>query len=114
MSCMCVCVCVCVGVCVCARAQSRLFAIPWTVAHQALLSLGFLRQEYCSILGVFWSCHFLLQWIFLTQGLNSYLLASPALPTGLLPTEPLKKPSLMSHTELNPQGKRNEQTLLMS
>ena len=24
----------------------RLFAIPWTVAHQALLSMGFSRQEY--------------------------------------------------------------------
>ena len=26
----------------------QLFAIPWTVAHQALLSMGFLRQEYWS------------------------------------------------------------------
>ena len=26
----------------------RLFAIPWTVAHQTLLSMGFSRQEYCS------------------------------------------------------------------
>ena len=26
----------------------RLFAIPWTVAHQALLSMGFSRQEYWS------------------------------------------------------------------
>ena len=26
----------------------RLFATPWTVAHQAPLSLGFPRQEYCS------------------------------------------------------------------
>ena len=24
----------------------RLFATPWTVAHQAPLSMGFLRQEY--------------------------------------------------------------------
>ena len=37
---MCVCVCVCV--CVHARAQScQLFPIPWTVALQAPLSLGF-------------------------------------------------------------------------
>ena len=26
----------------------RLFATPWTVAHQAPLSEGFSRQEYCS------------------------------------------------------------------
>ena len=24
----------------------QLFVIPWTVAHQALLSVGFSRQEY--------------------------------------------------------------------
>ena len=26
----------------------RLFATPWTVAHQAPLSMGILQQEYCS------------------------------------------------------------------
>ena len=26
----------------------RLFATPWTVAHQAPESMGFSRQEYCS------------------------------------------------------------------
>ena len=26
----------------------QLFAIPWTVAHQTPLSMGFSRQEYCS------------------------------------------------------------------
>ena len=40
---------------------------PWTVACQAPLSMGFLRQEY-------WCCHFLLQGIFPTQGLNPSLL----------------------------------------
>ena len=25
-----------------------LFTTPWTVAHQALLSMGFPKQEYCS------------------------------------------------------------------
>ena len=40
------------------------FATPWTAAHQAPLSVGFLRQESWSGL------HFLLQRIFLTQGLN--------------------------------------------
>ena len=47
-----VCVCVCVCVCVRARAglvaQSCLTATFWTVSHQALLSMGFSRQEYWS------------------------------------------------------------------
>ena len=46
----------------------RLFATPWTVAHQAPLSMGFTRQEYG------WGCHFLLQGIFSTQGSNPGLL----------------------------------------
>ena len=29
-------------------AQLRLFVTPWTVAHQAALSVGFARQEYWS------------------------------------------------------------------
>ena len=41
----------------------QLFATPWTVAFQAPPSMVFSRQEY-------WSCHFLLQEIFLTQELN--------------------------------------------
>ena len=41
---------------------------PWTVTRQALLSMGFSRQEYWSGL------HFLLQGIFPTQGLNPHLL----------------------------------------
>ena len=42
----------------------RLFAAPWTVAHQTPPSLGFSTQD----TGV--GCHFLLQEIFPTQGLN--------------------------------------------
>ena len=41
---------------------------PWTVACQALLSMGFTKQEYYS------GCHFLLQGIFPTQGMNLGLL----------------------------------------
>ena len=41
---MCVCVCVCVQSLSCVQ----LFVTPWTVAHQALLSMGFSRQEYWS------------------------------------------------------------------
>ena len=38
-------VCVCVCVCVCCV---RLFVTPWTVAHQAPLSMKFSRKEYWS------------------------------------------------------------------
>ena len=40
----------CVCVCVCAQLLSRvrLFGTPWTVAHQAPLSVGFSRQAYWS------------------------------------------------------------------
>ena len=50
---------------VCAQSFSRvwLFETPWTVVCQASLSMAFSRQE-C------WSCHFLLQGIFLTQESN--------------------------------------------
>ena len=43
-------------------------ATPWTIAHQAPLSMGFPRQEYWS------GTHTLLQGIFLTQGSNLGLL----------------------------------------
>ena len=43
---MCVCVCVCVSLCMLTCVQ--LFATPWTVAHQAPLSMEFSRQEYWS------------------------------------------------------------------
>ena len=42
----------------------QLFVTPWTVAHQAPLSMGFTRQEYWS------GCHSLLQGIFPSQGSN--------------------------------------------
>ena len=45
-----------------------LFAAPQTLACQASLSMDFSRQEYWS------GCHFLLQGIFLTQGLNLHFL----------------------------------------
>ena len=34
--------------CVCALSRVRLFVTPWTVAHQAPLSMGFSRQDYWS------------------------------------------------------------------
>ena len=38
----------------------QLFAMPWAIAHQAPLSMGFPRQEFWSV------SHFLLQGMFLT------------------------------------------------
>ena len=40
--------CVCVYVCVHACTHLCLFVTPWTVARQALLSIGFFREEYWS------------------------------------------------------------------
>ena len=59
----------------------QLFAMPWTVAGQAPLSVGFLSKN----TGV--GCHFLLQEIFLTQRSNPHLLGS-----GFFTTEPPGKP----------------------
>ena len=42
-SCVCVCVCVCVSCSVMSDSVT-----PWTIAHQATLSVGFSRQEYRS------------------------------------------------------------------
>ena len=53
--CVCVCVCVCVCLCLCLLhcfSPVQLIVTPWTVAHQAPLSMGFFRQEYWSGLPV--------------------------------------------------------------
>ena len=63
---MCVCVCVCGKWVMCSVMSDSV--TPWTVAHQAPLSMEFSRQEYQS------GCLFLLQGIFLTQGSNPDLL----------------------------------------
>ena len=52
------------NVIMCMFSHVQLFATPWTVAHQTLLSMGFSRQEYWS------GFHFLLQGIFPIQGSN--------------------------------------------
>ena len=44
----CVLVYVCVNVCTCILSRIRLFAVPWTVAHQVPLSMEFSRQDYWS------------------------------------------------------------------
>ena len=68
----------------------RLFATPWTVTHQALLSVGFPRQKY---------------WTGLPcpppgdlpdLGIESSSPASPDLEDGFFTTEPLGKSGLLS------------------
>ena len=45
---MLMCVCVCVCVCMFVLSHVRFFVTPWTLAHQAPLSMKFPRQEYWS------------------------------------------------------------------
>ena len=75
---------------VCARMHTLhhvwLFTTQWTVACQALLSMGFSRQEYWS------GCHFLLRGIFPTQGSNLCLLHLLALTGRFLTIELPGKP----------------------
>ena len=47
----------------------QLFPTPWTVAHQAPLSMRFFSGKYIGV-----DCHFLLQGTFLTQGSDLHLL----------------------------------------
>ena len=61
----------------------RLYAIPWTVAHKAPLSMGFSREEYWSALP------FPSPGIFLTPGIEP---GSPALQADSLLSEPPGKP----------------------
>ena len=53
---------------VCTLSRVQLSVTPWTAAHQALLSMSFPGKD----TGV--DCHFFLQGIFSTQGLNPCLL----------------------------------------
>ena len=64
----------------------QLFATPWTVAHQAPLSIGFLRQEYWSGLP------FPTPEDLCIPGIEPEFLASPALAGGFFTTEPPGKP----------------------
>ena len=63
------------------------FAIPWTVAHQAPLSMGFSRQEYWSGLPCPPSGDLL------HPGIKPASLMPPALQAGSLPSEPPGKPN---------------------
>ena len=69
-------------------------AIPWTVAHQALLSMGFPRQEYWSGLP------------FSFLGSNSEIKpVFPALAGGFFITKPLGRPSDYVYVILMPKQK---------
>ena len=63
----------------------RLFATPWTVAHQVSLSMGFSGQEY-------WSGYPFSSPDFPNPGIE---LGSPALQADSLPSEPQGKPKLV-------------------
>ena len=70
----------------------RLFETPWTVAHQAPLSMGFSRQEYFPGTSAGVGYHFLLQGIFPTQGSNPYLFHLLRWQVGSLPLVPPGSP----------------------
>ena len=60
----------------------QLFAIPWTVTHQAPMSMGFSRQEYWSGLP------FPTLWDLPDPGIEPAPLASPALTGGFFTAVP--------------------------
>ena len=84
--CVCVCVCVCVRAHVRTLSHNKLFAVLWTVAHQAPLSIEFSRQEYCSKLP------FPTPGDYPDPGMKAVSLVSPASPElagGFFTTAPL-------------------------
>ena len=75
-------------ICVCAHSVMSDSVTPWTVAHQAFLSMEFSRQEY-------WSG---LPFLALGDLPNSEIEPkSPALQAESLPSEPPGKPYAMLH-----------------
>ena len=91
--------------------MSNSFATLWMAARQAPLSMEFSKQEYWS------GFHFLLQGIFLTQGLNPrpiHLLHSPALTGRFFTTEPARKPLPLSKSLQNGGAYGKERAFLNS
>ena len=85
--------------CLVVKSCLTLFVIPWTVDLQVPLSMGFLRQEYCSGLP------------FPSPGNLSYPgiePTSPALPGGFFITETPGKPTMEYHSVI----KKNEIMLI--
>ena len=78
--CVCVCVCLCVCVCVCARALMCAHSVMSdSLWSHGLKSTSFLCPWDSPGKNIGAGCHFLLQGIFLTQGLNPCLLLLPVL-----------------------------------
>ena len=75
--------CVCVCVCVCVLSRVQLFVTPWTVAHQAPLSMEFSRQKYWSGLP------FPPPGDLLNLGIKPGSLAFPAMQVGYFPLSPV-------------------------
>ena len=72
--------------------MSSCFVTPWTVAHEAPLSVGFFRQEHWSGL------HFLLHGNLPSPGMEFASLVSPALASTFFTTMPPGKPYHISPT----------------
>ena len=89
--------------CLVVKSCLTLLRPPWTVAHLALLSIGFLRQEYWSGM----KCHSLLQSIFPTEGSNSSLLNWQV---GSLPLSHKRSPYLHVHISKIKQTYRQKAT----
>ena len=70
----------------CVFSRVQLFATPWTVVHQAPLSMEFSRQDYWSGLP------FATPWDLPNPGVEPMSLAPPALAGRLFPTAPPGKP----------------------
>ena len=88
---------------VCAQLLSCvwLFVIPWTIAHQAPLPMGFPRQEYWSGLS------FPPPEALSTPEIKPMSSASPALPGGYFTTEPPGKPNNHSMVHQTRRGVSN-------
>ena len=88
---------------VCMLSRVQLSVTPWTVAHQSPLSMSFPGKN----TGV--DCHFLLQGIFLTQGLNPCLSCLLPWQVDSLPLRHLGSPGypetyFLCGTELPPRA----------
>ena len=92
--------------CVSVLSRVWLFATPWTVAHQALLSMEFSRQEYWS------GCHFILPGIFSIQGLNLSLLRLLHWQVDPLPLVPPGKPDKKNTGLIQFSNFTNKQSML--
>ena len=74
----------------------RLFATPWTIALQALLSMGFSMKSHERV-----GCHTLLQGVFLTQESNQHFLNLLNWQAGSLPLLLLGIPQIYTMLYVN-------------